>query len=319
MLKLILQRTLQIIPVIFIVITLTFILTRIIPGDPAIILAGPQANAAAIAELREAEGLNDSYIVQYMRYMGGVLKGDFGSSMTYQEPVTKVVMDKLPNTLKLSFASLIIAFILGVGIGVLSALKQYSFWDHFFMIIALIGISVPVFWLALMLVLQFSVKMNLLPVFGMGNIEKGLWDVVSHYILPCTCLLSIPCATFARITRSSMLDAIHSDSIKALKARGIRPALITFKHALKNAFPPILTVLGLQIASCFTGAILTESIFSWPGIGTLIMTAINNRDYSLIQGLILMTALAFVLINMVVDVLYTVIDPRVDYAAEGSR
>ncbi len=319
LLKVALRRLIQIIPIMFIVITLTFVLTRMIPGDPAVILAGPQAKAEAIAALREDLGLNDSMIIQYVRYIKGVLQGDFGKSLTYKQPVTQLVAEKLPNTLKLTLTSLAIAFVLGVSIGILSAVMQYSAWDYIFMVLALVGISIPVFWLGLLLVLEFSVKLNLLPVYGMGSMEKGLWDVISHYILPCICLLSIPSATFARITRSSMLEVMHGDSIKALRARGIASASIILKHGLKNAFPPILTVLGLQLASCFTGAILTESIFAWPGMGTLIMTSIGNRDYALIQGIILLTAIAFVVINMVVDVLYMAIDPRVNYSSERRK
>lgn len=316
MLRIILRRVAQIFPVMFVVVTLTFVLTRMIPGDPASILAGPQATVEMIENIRELHGLNDSYTVQYFRYLGDLLKGDFGTSMAYGTKVTAMVAEKLPNTLAIAIPSLILAFIFGISIGMISAIKQYSLFDYFFMLVALIGISVPVFWLAMMLVLKFSVQLRWLPVFGMGSFEKGLWDVISHLILPCVCLISIPAATFARMTRASMLEVIHSDYIKALKARGINQRLIIFKHALKNAIPPILTILGLQIAGSFTGAILTESVFSWPGMGSMILTSIENRDYGVVQGTILMTAIVFVVINMFVDIAYMFVDPRVDFASE---
>ena len=216
-------------------------------------------------------------------------------------------------------SSLVIAIFIGVGIGVLSAIKQYSILDYIFMILALVGVSMPIFWLGLMLVNLFSVQLGWLPALGMGSMSKGIGDVISHMVLPCFCLATIPTATFARITRSSMLEVIHSDSIKALRARGIKESSIIWKHALKNALPPIVTVLGLQLASAFTGAILTESIFSWPGMGTMIVSAIDNRDYMLIQGTVLFIAVVFVVVNLLVDVVYMIINPRVSYDSKGGN
>ena len=179
------------------------------------------------------------------------------------------------------------------------------------MVLALVGVSMPIFWMALMLVLQFSVKMNLLPVMGMGDWSKGFGDVVSHMVLPGFCLATIPMATFARTTRSSMIETLSSDYIRCLRARGIREWKVIMIHGLKNSLPPLVTVLGLQIASTFTGAIITEGIFSWPGMGTMINTAINNRDYSLIQGTVLFSAIMFVFCNMLVDMAYLVLNPKV--------
>lgn len=315
----ILRRVLQVIPVILIVVTITFVLTRMIPGDPAAMLAGPQASAETVAKLRDELGLNDSMLTQYLRYLVDLLRGNFGTSLAYGIPVAQMVMDKLPNTLLLAFTSLTIAIILGMGIGIVSAVKQYSMFDYVFMFLALIGISIPVFWLGLMLVLKFSVEWNLLPVFGMGSLDKGLWNFISHMILPTICLVTIPCATFARITRSSMLEVINSEFIKSIRARGIKERIIVLKHALKNALPPIVTVLGMQIAGAFTGAILTESIFSWPGMGTMILNSINNRDYIVVQGVVVMSAVVFAFVNMFVDIIYMLIDPRVSYSGEGGR
>ena len=186
-------------------------------------------------------------------------------------------------------------------------------------VVALVGVSMPIFWLGLMLVLTFSVNLGLLPAMGMGTFSNGVWDVVSHMILPVFCLATIPAATLARISRSSMLDTIGTDYIKSLRSRGIKETLVIWKHAFKNALPPIVTVLGLQIASAFTGAILTETIFSWPGLGTLIVNAVNGRDYSLIQGTVLFTAVVFVVVNLVVDIIYAVINPRVSYEGGGQN
>ena len=303
----------------FIVVTFTFILTRMIPGSPAATILGPQASAADIAEMEIKLGLDQPYWKQFVDYIGNVLQGNFGDSYMYNRPVLDLIAERIPNTLQITVTALIIALIIGVGIGMFSALHQYSILDYVFMVLALVGVSMPIFWLGLMLVNLFSVQLGWLPTQGRGDLAIGLWDFVSHMILPCACLSTIPMATFARITRSSMLEVIHNDSIKALRARGISERSVIWKHALKNALPPIVTVLGLQIASCFTGAILTESIFTWPGMGTMIVNAITNRDYMLIQGVVLFFALVFVIVNLVVDIVYMLINPRVSYEGGGSK
>lgn len=318
MLKTILKRILQCIPTLFIVVTFTFILTRAIPGNPAQTLLGPQATAEDIAAMEVKLGLDQPKWKQYVDYMGNVLHGDFGTSYMYNQPVVELILERIPSTLQITLTSLIIALIIGVCVGMFSALHQYSAFDYVFMVLALVGVSMPIFWLGMMLVSFFSVNLGILPVMGRGDIAKGMWDVVSHMILPCLCLCTIPMATFARITRSSMLEVIGSDSIKALRARGISERSVIWKHALKNALPPIITVLGLQLASCFTGAILTESIFSWPGLGTMIVNGINNRDYMLIQGMVLFFAVIFVVINLLVDLAYMLINPRVSYEGGGT-
>lgn len=312
----IIKRILQSIPTLFIVVTLTFILTRMIPGNPARTILGPQASPDAIEKMEKEMGLDKSKLEQYGMYIGNILKGDFGYSYVDKKPVTVAISERIPNTLLIAITSLLIALVIGVSIGVFSSLHQYSIFDYIFMILALVGVSMPIFWLGMMLVMKFSVQLGWLPALGMGNIENGLWDVVSHMILPCFCLATIPMATFARITRSSMLEVVNSDFIKSLRARGMKEWQIVWKHALKNALPPIVTVLGLQLAQAFTGAILTESIFSWPGMGTMIVNAINNRDYQLIQGTVLLIAVVFVLVNLIVDIVYVIINPRVDYSGK---
>lgn len=313
----IIKRLLQTIPVLFVVVTLTFILTRMIPGDPATQMLGPQASPEAIAKLQEEMGLNLPLGEQYVNYIVGLLHGDFGYSYTYSGTVLPVILERLPATLSITITSLVIALFLGVIIGVESAVHQNTWFDYVFMALALVGVSMPIFWLGLMLVLTFSVNLGWLPALGIGSWSNGIGDVISHMVLPVVCLTTIPTATFARVTRSSMLETVGGEYIKALRSRGIKESVVIWKHAFKNALPPIVTVLGLQLASAFAGAILTESIFSWPGLGTLIVNSVNSRDYALIQGIVLFTAVVFVFVNLVVDIIYMIINPKVSYEGGG--
>lgn len=318
MVKMILKRFLQTIPTLFIVVTITFCLTRLLPGDPAVAILGIEAKAEDIAAMRAKMNLDKSIPEQYSQYLSGLFTGDFGYSYSYRSDVLGLILSRIPNTLSLTLAALLFALIIGTAVGIGAAVKQNTWFDYLFMVLALVGVSMPIFWLALMLVLQFSVKMNLLPVMGMGDMKKGLGDVIVHMILPAFCLSTIPMATFARTIRSSMIEALSSDYIRCLRARGIKRAKIICIHGLKNALPPLVTVLGLQIANTFTGAIITEGIFSWPGMGTMINTAINNRDYSLIQGTVLFSAIMFVFCNMMVDVAYMLLNPKIRAGKGGS-
>ena len=311
MLKMMLKRFLQTIPTLFIVVTITFCLTRMLPGDPAVAILGIEAKQEDIEAMRAKMNLDKSLPEQYQLYITGLVKGDFGYSYSYRQDVFQLIMSRIPNTLSLTLVALVFAFLIGTTVGIAAAIKQNTWFDYVFMVLALVGVSMPIFWMALMLVLQFSVKMNLLPVMGMGDWSKGFGDVVSHMILPGFCLATIPMATFARTTRSSMIETLSSDYIRCLRARGIREWKVIMIHGLKNSLPPLVTVLGLQIASTFTGAIITEGIFSWPGMGTMINTAIYNRDYSLIQGTVLFSAIMFVFCNMLVDMAYLVLNPKV--------
>lgn len=262
MLKMMLKRFLQTIPTLFIVVTITFCLTRMLPGDPAVAILGIEAKQEDIEAMRAKMNLDKSLPEQYQLYISGLVKGDFGYSYSYRQDVFKLITSRIPNTLSLTLVALAFAFVIGTSVGIVAAIKQNTMLDYIFMVLALIGVSMPIFWLALMLVLQFSVKMNLLPVMGMGDWSKGFGDVVSHMILPGFCLATIPMATFARTTRSSMIETLSSDYIRCLRARGVREWKVILIHGLKNALPPLITVLGLQIANTFTGAIITEGIFS---------------------------------------------------------
>ncbi len=316
MLKMIVKRIIQLIPVLLITMSITFVITRVLPGNPAVSILGPQASAEDIAKMEEEMGLNDPLPVQYVHYITKVLQGDLGTSYRYNRPVAGLIIEKLPNTLQLALTSLIIALLIGVPIGIVSAVKQYSVFDYVSMIAALIGVSMPTFWLGLMLVLVFSVNLGWFPSMGMGSLASGVGDVLIHIFLPAICLSFGSMANFARISRSSMLEVIDQDYMKAVRAKGIREWIVIMKHGLKNALPPIVTVLGMRISSLMTGAIMIETIFSWPGIGRLIVDAINNNDFELIQGSVLFMAILYVSVNLVVDIVYLYINPKVTYESE---
>ena len=316
MIKMILKRIFQLIPVLLITMSMTFVITRVLPGHPAVSILGPQATVEDIAKMEEEMGLHDPMPVQYINYMKRILTGDLGTSYRYNRPVADLIFEKLPNTLQIALASLIIALLIGVPVGIISAVKQYSLFDYISMIAALIGVSMPSFWLGLMLVLIFSVNLGWFPTMGMGVISNGIGDVISHLFLPSLCLSFGSMANFARISRSSMLEVIDQDYMKAVRAKGIRENVVIIKHGLKNALPPIVTVLGMRIAALMTGAIMIETIFSWPGIGRLIVDAINNNDFEMIQGTVLFMAILYVTVNLVVDIIYLYINPKVSYESE---
>lgn len=316
MIKMILKRIFQLIPVLLITMSMTFVITRVLPGNPAVSILGPQATVEDIAKMEEEMGLHDPMPVQYINYMKRILTGDLGTSYRYNRPVADLIFEKLPNTLQIALASLIIALLIGVPVGIISAVKQYSLFDYISMIVALIGVSMPSFWLGLMLVLIFSVNLGWFPTMGMGVISNGIGDVISHLFLPSLCLSFGSMANFARISRSSMLEVIDQDYMKAVRAKGIRENVVIIKHGLKNALPPIVTVLGMRIAALMTGAIMIETIFSWPGIGRLIVDAINNNDFEMIQGTVLFMAILYVTVNLVVDIIYLYINPKVSYESE---
>ena len=311
MIKMILKRIFQLIPVLLITMSMTFVITRVLPGNPAVSILGPQATAEDIAKMEEEMGLHDPMPVQYINYMKRILTGDLGTSYRYNRPVADLIFEKLPNTLQIALASLIIALLIGVPVGIISAVKQYSVFDYISMIAALIGVSMPSFWLGLMLV-----HLGWFPTMGMGAISNGIGDVISHLFLPSLCLSFGSMANFARISRSSMLEVIDQDYMKAVRAKGIRENVVIIKHGLKNALPPIVTVLGMRIAALMTGAIMIETIFAWPGIGRLIVDAINNNDFEMIQGTVLFMAILYVTVNLVVDIIYLYINPKVSYESE---
>lgn len=319
MFRYIIKRLIGIIPVLICVSIVVFTITRIIPGDPAAVMLGAEASAEAIAAYREQLGLNDPLIIQYFRFLWELVHLNLGTSIAYNQPVFDLIIGVLPNTIMLASCALVIALVVAIPIGIISAKKQNTFFDYFFMTTALVGVSMPVFWLGLMLVLVFSVGLGWLPAIGMGDPSKGFWDVASHLFLPSITLATVPMANFARITRSSMLEVIRQDYIRTARAKGLSEFIVVCKHGLKNAFVPILTVMGMQISGLLSGSVLTETIFAWPGMGRLIIEAIDKRDFILVQGGVMFLAFMFVFVNLVVDVLYVLVNPRISFDEQGGK
>lgn len=324
---------LQLIPVLFGVSLVVFVMVRAIPGDPAQILLGQAATPAQIAEVRSRLGLDQPLPTQYLLFLRDALTGNLGDSLTLGQPVTTVLLDRFPATLELTLAALLFAVVIGVPVGVIAAVRQYSLVDKITSVIALTGVSMPVFWLALVLVVVFTVQVDWLPFPGrVGNDTSftsytglylldtlitfnfpAFWDVLKHILLPAIALGTIPMAVVTRMTRSSMLEVMGEDYVRTAHAKGVAPWRVVFRHALRNAMLPTVTVIGLQFGLLMGGAILTETIFSWPGVGQIALESVNRRDYAMIQGIVLYGATLFVLVNLLVDVLYAILDPRVRY------
>jgi peptide/nickel transport system permease protein len=310
-----------------------FVMVRAIPGDPAQILLGQAATPAQVADVRQRLGLDEPLLVQYLVFIRGALTGDLGDSIVVGQPVTTVLLERFPATLELTLAALFLAIAIGVPVGVIAAVRQYSLLDKITSVLALTGVSMPVFWLALVLVVVFTVQIDLLPFPGRvgGDVSftsytglylldtlitlnfPAFWDVLRHLILPAIALGTIPMAVITRMTRSSMLEVMNEDYVRTAQAKGVAPFRVVFRHALRNAMLPTITVIGLQFGLLMGGAILTELIFGWPGVGQIAIESVNRRDYAMIQGVVLYGATFFVLVNLLVDVLYAVLDPRVRY------
>jgi peptide/nickel transport system permease protein len=310
-----------------------FVMVRAIPGDPAQILLGQAATPDQVADVRQRLGLDEPLPVQYLVFIKGALTGDLGDSLVVGQPVTTVLLERFPATLELTLAALFLAIAIGVPVGVIAAVRQYSLLDKITSVVALTGVSMPVFWLALVLVVGFTVQIDLLPFPGRvgGDVSftsytglylldtlitfnfPAFWDVLRHLILPAIALGTIPMAVITRMTRSSMLEVMNEDYVRTARAKGVVPWRVVFRHALRNAMLPTITVIGLQFGLLMGGAILTETIFGWPGVGQIAIESVNRRDYAMIQGVVLYGATFFVLVNLLVDVLYAVLDPRVRY------
>ena len=299
----ILRRLLHIIPVLFGVTLLTFSMLHLIPGDPAQILAGPDASASDIMALRQQMGLDRPLAVQYVGYLEGLAQGDLGRSMSTRRPVLEELMDRFPNTLILAVAGVGVAVLLGIPIGVFAAIRARTMVDHAAMVLALLGISAPAFWLGFILMMVFSVHLGWFPSAGYRS-----WG---HLVLPAFTLGTGAMAIVARMTRSSLLEVLNQDYVRTARAKGLHEMLVIAKHALRNALIPTTTVVGLSFGSLLGGAVLTEMVFAWPGLGRLIVYSIGIRDLPVIQGAVLLLALTFVLVNLGVDLLYGLIDPRV--------
>lgn len=306
------RRVLSTLPVLLGASILVFFLIKLVPGDAAAAIGGPEMSKTDLQEIRVRLGLDKPLVVQYLTYMRRVLQGDLGHSYYYKENITKLVVQAMPATIELSFVSLLFSLIVSVPAGVLSATRRNSWIDYASMAGAVAGVSIPVFWLGIMLILLFAVHLGWLPASGRGG---PLWtlDGWRHIILPAVSLGAIMMASTARLTRAAMLDVLKEDYVRTARAKGLTERAVVSAHALRNALIPVVTNIGLQIGGLLGGAFLTEVVFAWPGVGRLSVDAVFRRDYSLVQGTMLMVVLFFIAVNLIVDLLYTVLDPRISY------
>ncbi len=309
-----LRRLLLAVPVLFGVSVLVFAVLHLAPGDPAAIMLGAQATKEDVVRLHRDLGLDQPLVVQYVRWIGHVLQGDLGRSIPLGRAVLPEVLLRFKATLVLTAGALLIAILLGLSAGIVSAVKQYTWLDRISMGVAVTGVSLPVFWTGIMLILLFALQLRWLPSSGMSSpYGSGVADVLWHLVLPAVTLGTASAAALARLTRSSVLEIIRQDYVRSARAKGLAEHAVIARHVLKNAINPIITVLGLQVGFLLGGAILTETVFSWPGLGSMMVRAIQARDYPLVQGGVLLIATTFVLVNLAVDLLYAVFDPRIRY------
>ena len=292
-------------PLLLLVVTAIFWAFQFIPGDPAQLYVGFDASRDTVEEVRRDLGLDKASWVQYLAYLQRLMRGDLGRSITTRRPVTQELAPRILATLKLSLASIVVAGTFGIALGSVAAARQRRIWDHFVRLITLVGISVPVFWLGLMLSSLLSIKLRLLPSAGMGT-----WR---HYLMPTVCLAVFSLAFIARMTRSSLLDVIREDYIRTAQAKGVHEVRVIYWHALRNALVPILIVVGLRFGYMLGGAVVTEAVFAWPGLGQTLVTSVGQRDIPMVQGVLLFFAASFVLVNLAVDLLYGLLDPRIRY------
>jgi peptide/nickel transport system permease protein len=327
----VLRRVLSLVTTVLGISVLVFFMVHLVPGDPAEMMLGERASEQALAELRHELGLDRPLHVQYGRFVARLVRGDLGRGFRTNEKITTEIAERFPATIELSLVAMVFAVSIGMFGGILSATRQYSLFDYSSMVLSLVGVSMPIFWLGLILMIVFSVNLGWLPLSGRLGYEVELeaitglylldsvltanWpafkDALWHLILPAFTLSTIPMAIIARITRSSMLEVLRQDYVRTARAKGLSPLLVNYKHALRNALIPVITVIGLQFGILLGGAILTETIFAWPGIGLWLLNAVYARDFNAVQGGTMLIATTFVSINMLVDVLYAWVNPRI--------
>src|SRR2546426_1482109 len=327
------RRLVELIPVAFGVLLVVFTISHLTPSDPVLTLLGEHASPQAVEKLRAELQLNDPLPTQFLRYVGHVLKGDLGRSIHSSERVTYLLGTRFPATIELTLAAMLIASTIGLLTGIIAASKQNTWFDSVSMFVALFGFSMPIFWLGIMLILLFAWYLGWFPISGrldyaveltrvtnlylLDSILSGNWaalgNALRHLVLPAVTLSSVPLAIIARMTRSSLLEVLRQDYVRTARAKGVAEQRVVSRHALKNAFIPVVTVIGLNVGSLLGGAILTETIFAWPGVGRLVVDSIFARDYPIVQGSVLVIAIVFVLINLLVDLSYAYLDPRIRY------
>lgn len=346
MLAYFIRRLLGLFPVLFGISFLVFLMLRLVPGDPAIVMLGERATPRQLQELRLRMGLDKAlffdfsgkysvFDTQYVNFMRQLARGDLGTSVIRRTSVSSELRDRLPATIELTLAALIIAIFVGTTIGIAAATRRGSVIDVSSIVLALVGVSIPIFWLGLMMQYLFAVNLHVLPISQRLDAEfsRGLrqitglyvldglllgrpdisWNAILHLLMPALALATVPMAIIARMTRASMLDVLNQDYIRTAWAKGLSERMVVMRHALRNALLPVVTVIGLQLGLLLSGAILTETVFSWPGIGTWLLSGVLGRDYPIVQGGVMVVATTFVIVNLIVDIMYAFLDPRVQY------
>jgi peptide/nickel transport system permease protein len=311
MLTYVVRRVATIVPTLVFVSILIFGLQQLLPGDPAMVLAGEERDPAVIAHLRERLHLDKPFPVRYLYWLGGVVHGDLGDSLRMQQPVRALIAEKLPVTLELACIAIVIALAIGIPAGVVSAVRRGTAWDYGANVVALWGLSTPNFWLGIMLILLFSVTLGWLPASGYVSPFEDWRANIASMVMPAFVLGNAIAAVLMRHTRSAMLQVLSSDYVRTARAKGVRERDVVLKHALRNALIPIITLGALEFGTLLSGAVLTEQVFTIPGFGKLIVDAVFNRDYAVVQGVVLFTATAYIVLNLVADVAYAVVNPRI--------
>ncbi|SDS64999.1 ABC transporter permease [Bradyrhizobium canariense] len=310
MLNFLAKRLAQLIPTLFFVSVMIFSLQQLLPGDPALVMAGEERDPAVIAQIRQQYRLDRPIPVQYLYWVKGVLSGDFGESLRNKEPVRSLIAEKLPVTLQLASMAIVIALLIGIPAGIVSAVKKGTAWDYAANLFSLWGISTPNFWLGIMLIFLFSIKLGWLPASGYVSLAENWRASIASTIMPAFVLGNAIAAILMRHTRAAMLQVLDSDYIRTARAKGISESAVILKHALRNALTPVITLGALELGTLLSGAVLTEQIFSIPGFGKLIVDAVFNRDYAVVQGVVLVTATTYITLNLIADLAYILANPR---------
>jgi peptide/nickel transport system permease protein len=330
-LRFVIRRLLLLVPILIGLSILVFLWIRALPGGPAQSLLGERATESTVREIEEQYGLDDPIHVQYFRYVENVVRGDLGTSIRSRRPVSDELGERFPATIELALAAMLFSVLLGIPLGFFAAKRYGSIFDHGSLLASLLGVSIPIFFLAILLKYIFAIQLGLLPTVGRQDVlinidhptnfyvldaiiagnPEAFWDAIEHLILPAIALGTIPLAIIARITRASVLDVQNEDYVRTARAKGLAPRTVDRRHVLRNALLPISTIIGLQVGLLLSGAVLTETVFAWPGMGTWLVEAIENRNYPVLQGGILFLAVVFVLVNLLVDLSYAFINPRI--------
>jgi len=304
------RRLLQLVPTLFLVSVIIFSLQQLLPGDPALVMAGEERDPEVIAQIRKQYRLDQPVLVQYVYWVKGVLAGDLGESMRIKVKVRDLVLEKLPVTMQLAGMAIVIALVIGISAGVASAVLKGSVWDYAANVFALWGRSTPTFWLGIMLIFLFSVELGWLPASGYVRPSEDFWGSLASTIMPAFVLGNVGAAVLMRHTRGAMLDALQSDYVRTARAKGLLERVVVLKHAMRNALTPVITLGALELGELLSGAVLTEQIFSIPGFGKLIVDSVFNRDYAVVQGVVLVTASVYITLNLLADIAYVLVNPR---------